>query len=88
MAIIDPEIERLATELAELTGESQTEAVLRSLEERRQRLAPPSAPPDRVAGLRLFLEKDVWPYLPPGVRGKRITREEREEILGYGPDGV
>ncbi|MSO83388.1 MAG: PSK operon transcription factor, partial [Acidobacteria bacterium] len=40
----NPEVERLAAEVARLTGESKTEAIRRSLEERRQRLkgAPPS----------------------------------------------
>jgi antitoxin VapB len=43
---------------------------------------------DRVARLRRYLEEEVWPNIPPDVRGKTITKEEEEEILGYGPDGV
>jgi antitoxin VapB len=43
---------------------------------------------DRVARWRRFLEEEVWPNISPDARGKRITKEEREEILGYGPDGV
>jgi antitoxin VapB len=43
---------------------------------------------DRVARWRRFLEEEVWPNISPEARGKRITKEEREEILGYGPDGV
>jgi antitoxin VapB len=35
-----------------------------------------------------FLETEVWPKLPPGVRGVPISQEEQDEILGYGPDGV
>jgi antitoxin VapB len=84
---IDPETERLAAELAELAGESKTEAIRKALEERRQRLAPPSAP-DRVARLRRFLEEEVWPQIPADLRGKKLSKQEEEEILGYGPDGV
>jgi antitoxin VapB len=43
---------------------------------------------DRVARWRRFLEEEVWPNIPPDLRGKKLTKEEREEILGYGPDGV
>jgi antitoxin VapB len=88
LTIENPEAERLAAEVAEMAGESQTEAVRKALEERRQRLTSQSASPDRVARLRQFLEEEVWPNISPDARGKRITKEEREEILGYGPDGV
>jgi antitoxin VapB len=43
---------------------------------------------DRVAKWRRYLEEKVWPHVPADVRGKRLTKEEEEEILGYGPDGV
>ena len=88
LTIENPETERLVAEVARLAGESQTEAIRKSLEERRQRLAPEDVPADRVARLRRFLEEEVWPNIPPEVRGKSITKEEEEEILGYGPDGV
>jgi len=88
LTIENPEAERLAAEVAEMAGESPTEAVRKALEERRQRLASRSASPDRVAQLRRFLEEEVWPNISPDARGKRITKEDREEILGYGPDGV
>ncbi len=84
---IDSETERLATELAELAGESKTEAIRKALEERRQRLSPPSVP-DRVARVRRFLEEEVWPQIPPDLRGKSLSKQEREEILGYGPSGI
>jgi antitoxin VapB len=35
-----------------------------------------------------FLQKNVWPTLPKGERGRRLTRAEEDEILGYGPGGV
>ncbi len=79
------EVEELVNEVARITGESKTEAVRRALEERRARLRFPK--PDRNERARRWLE-EVWASLPPDVRGRRITKEEREEILGYGPLGV
>jgi hypothetical protein len=42
----------------------------------------------RAARVRRFLEKEVWPSIPPALRGTTISKAEREEILGYGPEGV
>jgi antitoxin VapB len=69
--------------VARLAGETKTEAIRKALEmrlkelERKRRF-------DRV--LR-FLEEEVWPQIPPELRGKGISKEELEEILGYGPEG-
>jgi antitoxin VapB len=38
--------------------------------------------------LHRFLEDEVWPQVPEGVLGQPLPREEREAILGYGPEGV
>ncbi|MBI3400777.1 MAG: type II toxin-antitoxin system VapB family antitoxin [Acidobacteria bacterium] len=80
-------VERLAAELARLTGESKTEVIRRALDERRRRLKGPSADERRTRVMR-FLKKDVWPTLPKGERGRRLTHAEEDEILGYGPGGV
>lgn len=88
LTIENPETERLAAEVAAMTGESKAEAVRKALEERRLRLVLPGDPGDRVARLRRFLQEEVWPQIPSEARGKKLTREEEEEILGYGPDGV
>ena len=80
-------VERLADEVARLTGESKTEAIRRALEERRRRLKGPSIEQRRRRVLGL-LEKKVWPTLPEGERGRRLTRAEEDDILGFGPDGV
>ena len=85
--IKNAEVERLATEVARLTGESKTEAIRRALEERRRRLKSVSADTRRARVLR-FLEKDVWPTLPPDQMGRRLSREEEDDILGYGKGGV
>ena len=81
------DVERLAAEVARLTGESKTEAIRRALEERRRRLKGASIDRRRERVLR-FLEKKVWPTLPQGERGRRLTRAEEDEILGFGPGGV
>jgi hypothetical protein len=33
------------------------------------------------------LEREVWSKVPPDVLGKKISKREREEILGIGPEG-
>ena len=81
------EVERLATEVARLTGESKTEAIRRALEERRRRLKAPATADRRARVLRL-LQSKVWPSVPKNVLGRRLTRQEEDAILGYGPEGV
>jgi antitoxin VapB len=86
--IKDPETEKLAAEVAAITGESKTRAVKVALQERRQRLAVRVVTRDRTDELRRFLAQEVWPRVPKKMLGKRVTRREREAILGYGPEGV
>jgi len=81
------DVERLAAEVARLTGESKTEAIRRALEERRQRLKAPSAARRRARVLALLRTK-VWPTIPAEQRGRRLSRDEEDEILGYGPEGA
>ena len=80
-------VERLAAEVARITGESKTEAIRRALDERKRRLksGPPGARRARVAR---FLKTRVWPKTPKSQLGRRLTRAEEDEILGYGPGGV
>jgi len=86
--IKDRETEKLAAEVAAMTGESKTRAVRIALEERKQRLALRIGRRDQGQGLQRFLEQEVWPELPRRVLGKRVTRRERDAILGYGREGV
>ncbi len=85
--IKNDEVERLAAEVARLTGESKTEAIRRALDERRRRLRSVSPRARRTRLLR-FLEDKVWAGLPSKERGRRLSREEEDAILGYGPEGV
>jgi antitoxin VapB len=82
--IKDTRAERLAADLARLTGESKTRAVRVALEQRLERAAAPT----REQRLRRLLEREVWPQLPGAVRGRVVTKAEREQILGYGDEGM
>jgi len=86
--IKDREAERLAAEVAAMTGESKTRAIRVALEERRPRLAARVVRRDQGAALRRFLAEEVWPQVPARVIGRRVSRREREAILGYGREGV
>ncbi len=85
--IKNPAVERLAADVAALTGESKTEAIRKALEERKSRLSL-NVVENRREHLWRFLEEEIWADLPGDVRGKGISQEEQDEILGYGPDGV
>jgi antitoxin VapB len=85
--IKNDQVERLAAEVARLTGESKTEAIRRALEERRNRLKATTNSTRRARVIR-FLEKKVWTTLPKSQVGRRLSRQEEDEILGYGRDGV
>jgi antitoxin VapB len=90
LSIENEETRRLAAEIAELTGESVEEAVLRALRERRERLgarAPRRAKPRTLAEALRHMETEVWPLLPDRRRGlPPMTKAERAKLLGYGPD--
>ena len=83
----NPEVERLAAEVARITGESKTEAIRRALLERRVRLMAKPVE-ERRARLLALLKRKVWPGVPKNQMGRRLTRTEEDEILGYGPGGV
>jgi antitoxin VapB len=85
--IKNAEVERLAAEAAQLACESKTEAIRRALEDRvgRLKLYPSGASKEQriQAILTRFREE-----FPNGDFGRKMTKREREEILGYGPGGV
>jgi antitoxin VapB len=86
--IKDKETEELVTEVASMTGESKTGAVRQALRERRDRLALTSDRRRRDAeSLTRFLEAEIWPLIPDRG-GRPMTKEEVEDILGFGPEGV
>jgi antitoxin VapB len=88
MNIKDTETEQLVTELASLTGESKTGAVRTAVRARIEQIHANENAEQRRIRLTRLLEDEIWPLIPPEERGKPLTKEEQEEILGYGPDGV
>lgn len=85
--IKNPEVERLVAEVADMTGESKTEAVRQALLERRRRLAFRVGRADRREEIDRFLEREVWARIPADQLGKPPQGAELEEILGFGPLG-
>lgn len=59
--IKNSEVEKLAEEVARLTGESKTEAIRRSLLERKQRLVLRTPERGRGRAFLRFLETEIWP---------------------------
>lgn len=88
LSIKSPEVEELVAALAAMTGESKTEAVRRALVERRERLSLQHAKRERGSDFLRYLAEEVWPKAPPDQLGRRLSREEEDGILGYGPGGV
>lgn len=87
LTIKNPDVERLAAEIAALTGESKTQVIRVALEERRRRLAGRIDPEARRTEVMRWLEEEVWPHVPGEYRGKPHDTHADDEILGYGPDG-
>jgi antitoxin VapB len=85
LSIKSPEVEKLVAALAAMTGESETEAIRRSLIERRERLSLQQARHERGGDFLRYLAEEVWPNAPSDQLGRRLSREEEDEILGYGP---
>ncbi len=70
--IKNSQVESLATEVSQLTGESKTEAIRRALEERKQRLAFHVVRESRADELRQFLEREVWSVIRARSAGRRL----------------
>jgi antitoxin VapB len=86
--IKNPEVERLAAQVASMMGETKTEAIRRALQERKRRLSFKVTQKDTSSKLMRFLEKEIWPVIPKTLLGKRMRRKEEDHLLGYGRQGV
>lgn len=75
--IKDPETDRLVRELAELTGESITQATRTAVE---QRL--------RAVRRAVQIEPDLGDIIRRGRARTILDDRPEEEILGYGPEGL
>ncbi|HMI82060.1 MAG TPA: type II toxin-antitoxin system VapB family antitoxin [Solirubrobacterales bacterium] len=86
--IKDTETEKLAAEVAEMTGATKEAAVREALREKKRRLEMQSgSKAKRRQSLREYLETEIWPHVPEEERGKSLTKKEVEDILGFGPEG-
>ena len=88
LTIKNPEVERLAAEVARLTGETKTQAIRVALEERRRRLSSDVDREARAAEILRWLETEIWPQVPEELRGRPHDSRGDDEIIGYGPDGL
>ncbi len=85
--IKNAEAERLAEEVAALTGETKTRAITIALRERRERLRSSETHEERRARVERALE-EIWAQVPAELLDRPpLSRQEREEILGIGPEG-
>ena len=73
--------------MASLAHETKTEAIRRSLLERRARLQARAGKPGGRKSLREYMEQNVWLTIPPGELGRVMSREEEDQILRYRPEG-
>ncbi len=64
--IKNPEVERLAAEVARMAGETKTEAIRQALADRKTRLQAEGI--DGRSSLRRWLEEEVWPSIPEELR--------------------
>jgi antitoxin VapB len=82
--IKDRESEELAAEIASMTGETKTGATRMALRERRDRLRLESGRPAKpYAGMRHWLETEIWPQIPDQLKDQPPkSKAEIEEILG------
>jgi antitoxin VapB len=87
--IKNEETEKLAAEVASLAGETKTGAVKQALLERRDRLRLESGREEKpYRSMRQWLETEIWPQIPAEDRNRPpLSKAEREEILGIGPEG-
>ncbi len=86
--IKNPDVERLAAEVAAIMGETKTQAIKRALQERKDRLGFHVRNRDRKTRLMRLLEREVWPSIPRPLVGKRLSRSEEDRLLGFGRNGV
>ena len=86
--IKNQEVDKLVSDLAELTGESKTEVIRRALLEMKVNMSFRVAHLNKSAKIKDFLENAVWQKIPKKLLGKKISRKEEDDILGYGKGGV
>lgn len=82
----DVEKQMLIRDLIQVTGESEDEVVIVSLQERLARLTKPVSKAERTQQVLNLLETSCRSVRK--VPSQPLTRKEEDAILGYGPEGV
>jgi len=80
LSIKNPEVDRLARELAEVTGENMTEAICKALEERlvkEKGKRPGNVIHDEIQRIRNRI-----------ARLQRIDKRSDDELIGYDKQGI
>jgi antitoxin VapB len=77
--VLDKDTEQLADEIAKLTGEDKSAVIRRALEEHKLSLSRST----KKQRWQQFLEHEVWSTLPDSVKGKGVSQQEQDKILGY-----
>ena len=87
--IKDTETEKLAAEVAKLTGKTKEDAVREALREKKERLEMRSGTgEERRQRLREYLETEIWPRIPDELLDREpMSKKEIEDILRFGPGG-
>jgi antitoxin VapB len=83
--LLDPELDDWVEARARATKTSKSAIVREALADRKTETE--SATDRRVDEFLDYLRTEVWRHVPGDVRGKRMTKEEREELLGIGSEG-
>ena len=86
--IKNPDVEKLAAEVATLAQETKTEAIRRALLDRKERLIVRRGNATLHDRLMAALRNRIWPQIPPQALGRKLSKRQWEKILGYGPHGV
>ena len=86
--IKDPITEKLITEIAELTGKSKVGAIRDVMQKELSHLIAQRSSSAKDEALLRLLQEEIWPQIPEDFKYTPIPKEELEDILGYGPEGV
>ena len=81
------QVTALIQQIGGLTGEPREQIVLRALEERLSRLTGPTSAEERRRRVFNGLDTSLWSNLRPATAGT-LTKDEEDQALGYGPEGV
>jgi hypothetical protein len=83
--LLDRELDDWLASRAQTTGTSKSDIVREALSDHKAEADHNSA--RRVDEFLDYLRSEVWRHVPDDVRGTRMTKEQREELLGIGPEG-